>query len=273
MTRLAVLGSPIAHSKSPALHAAAYRELGLDWTYEAIEVTDLATFLEGLDDSWRGLSATMPLKRQLFELADTWDDAAALTGGANTLLLGDDERRVFNTDVGGIIRAFARSGVTSVRTATILGGGATAASMLVSLAGLGAESVLIRARTPARVADLERLGRDLGLEIAVRPLDIDDRSLIAPDVVVSTLPGGAQHDLAFAGPIRERSVLFEVAYDPWPSALVSAWQQVGGRVIDGLDMLIEQALLQVRVFVSGDPDAALPDEQRVLSAMRASVTR
>jgi shikimate dehydrogenase len=69
------------------------------------------------------------------------------------------------------------------------------------------------------------------------------------------------------------SALFDVSYAPWPTAMASRWLDSGGTVIPGIDMLIEQALLQVRVFVGGDPGIALPDEQRVLAAMRASVGR
>ena len=105
--RLAVLGSPIAHSKSPALHRSAYRVLGLDWQYEAIEVTpaDLENFIRSRGPEWRGLSLTMPLKRDVMPLLDCADPEAALTGGANTVLLQDNEGglslRGFNTDVFG----------------------------------------------------------------------------------------------------------------------------------------------------------------------------
>src|SRR6478752_1823922 len=93
--RLAVLGSPIAHSKSPALHRAAYEVLGLDWEYDAIEVAEggLATFLGGLDASWRGLSLTMPLKREVLPLLDELDELAAQSQLANTVLIDGGRRR------------------------------------------------------------------------------------------------------------------------------------------------------------------------------------
>ena len=111
-TRLAVLGSPITHSKSPLLHAAAYAELGLDWQYDAIEVTGdtLAEFVSSRGPEWRGLSLTMPLKRDVLPLLDSRDDAVELTGVANTLLFGA-ARRGFNTDVYGITEAFRANGV------------------------------------------------------------------------------------------------------------------------------------------------------------------
>src|SRR5512139_1643574 len=89
--RCAVLGSPIAHSLSPVLHRAAYAELGLDWSYDAVEVDTpgLEPFLRGLDDRWRGLSLTMPLKRTVLPLLDRTDHWAEVSGGANTVVLED----------------------------------------------------------------------------------------------------------------------------------------------------------------------------------------
>ncbi|MCR8671990.1 shikimate dehydrogenase, partial [Agrococcus sp. HG114] len=106
--RLAVVGWPIEHSLSPVLHHAAARELGLDWRYERrpVAADELAGFVAALDGAWLGLSVTAPLKPEAAALARTLDDRARLTGAANTLLLGT-EPRGWNTDVGGIVRAFA----------------------------------------------------------------------------------------------------------------------------------------------------------------------
>jgi shikimate dehydrogenase len=288
VTRLAVLGSPIAHSKSPTLHAAAYAVLGLDWRYDAIEMTGdrLPAFLAGLDaanasdtsngsDVWRGLSLTMPLKRDVLALLDESDPVVQRAGGANTVLLEDGRKRGYNTDVAGLVRAFVHSGIDHLDSGGILGGGATAASALVALGELGTRSVQIFARTPERAADLAVLGADIGVDVAVRPLaDVETLAAHdAPDAIISTLPGGASTGIAVAEGVRAASVLFEVAYDPWPSALVEQWLAADGRVIDGLDMLVEQALVQVRIFVGGNPNVALENEAAVLGAMRASVAR
>jgi shikimate dehydrogenase len=130
----------------------------------------------------------------------------------------------------------------------------------------------VSVRSVAKAASLSELGAQLGIDVVVRTLGIQDRSLIVPDAVVSTLPGHAEHGVVFAEAIRSRSVLFDVAYDPWPSALASAWIEAGGRVISGLDMLINQALAQVRIFVSGSAAVPLENESAVLAAMRAAVT-
>jgi shikimate dehydrogenase len=272
-TRLAVLGSPIAHSKSPALHRAAYDALGLDWQYDAIEVADggLDAFLAGLDDSWRGLSLTMPLKREVLPLLDTRSSLTEEVGAANTVLLADGARQGFNTDVPGIIGALRDAGVDALESVQVLGAGATAASVLSAVSRLGASRATIFARDPERARSLDPLAAHLGVELIVRPLGMQDRSMIMPSALISTLPGGTPVDLAFPERYRHDVPLFDVAYDPWPSALASSWTAAGGTVISGLSMLLHQAIGQVRIFTTGDPYGDLPDEQSVIAAMRAVV--
>ncbi|WP_167045799.1 shikimate dehydrogenase [Salinibacterium sp. ZJ454] len=270
-THLAVLGSPIAHSQSPALHAAAYRTLGLDWSYEPIEVTEdtLAAFVTSRDSSWRGLSLTMPLKQQVLPLLDRVDELATLTGAANTLLYTDGGRLGFNTDVFGITEPLRSAGLDSVESGVILGAGATAASALVALSQLGADTVTVAARSPQKAFHLVDLGLRVGVRVDVR--ELADVAALDADVVVSTLPNGATVSLDFAERVRQSAVLFDVAYKPWPTGLATAWYQAEGTVVPGIEMLIGQALLQVRIFVQGDASTPLPDEATVHAAMRAAV--
>ncbi len=271
-TRLAVLGSPIAHSKSPAIHRAAYAALGLEWSYEAIDVggSSLAGFVESCGDGWRGLSLTMPLKRDILPLLASRHPLVDAVGGANTVLFTEDGPRGFNTDVGGVTASFAAVGVTELDSVHLLGAGATAASVLVAVVGMGATKVVVSARTPARAATLIELGERLGVELSVRAWNSFDQADETPDAIVSTVPGG-ETGLDFADAVRARSVLFDVAYDPWPSALATSWHEAGGTVISGLDLLVNQAVGQVRIFVAGDPDRELADEAAVVTAMRAAL--
>ena len=265
--RLAVWGDPIAHSMSPALHATAYRTLGVEWEYDRRRV-DAAGFAEafgGLDSSWRGLSLTMPLKEQAFAVAAVRDHHAELTGAVNTLLFGDRPAG-FNTDVGGIIDALAEHGITAPRTVRILGAGATAASALVAVAELNAGLVDVRARRPERAAALVELGERLGVTLTV---DAFDAAASPVDLTIATLPSGTE----LAAPIARSlaaggGALFDAAYAPWPSALGAIWGEAPA--ISGRGMLLHQAVRQVRVFHRGDPHTALPAEDRVLAAMRAA---
>ncbi|MET4780196.1 shikimate dehydrogenase [Glaciihabitans sp. UYNi722] len=274
LMRLAVLGHPIAHSKSPALHAAAYAALGLPWVYEAIDVTSdaLPAFIESRDAEWRGLSLTMPLKRDVMPFLGAMDEFTELTGGANTVLF-DTERRMlhgFNTDVYGVTESFRAAGVHSLSTVRLLGGGATASSVLVAVTRLGARRVVIATRAPEKLGPLIALAEQLELELGDEPLTAIDRDFV-PDAVVSTLPNGVEIDLDLGEESYRRSVLFDVAYEPWPTALAANWIATGGTVIRGLEMLAHQALIQVRIFVNGHPDTALDDEAAVFAAMRAAV--
>lgn len=273
--RLAVLGSPIGHSKSPALHAAAYEVLGLAWEYTAIEVADdgLATFLDGLDASWRGLSLTMPLKREVLPLLNERTSLVDTVGAANTVLFEGGTARGFNTDVAGIVGAFADVGVRSLDDVQILGSGATAASVLAAAAQMGATRALVSARAPDKAQGLLPLAQALGLDLMIRPLGVMDRSMIVPSAVVSTLPGGTEIDVPYPEPVRKGAALLDVAYDPWPSALATSWTSVGGTVASGLDMLLHQAIVQVRIFVTGAETGELPRESEVLAAMRSVIRR
>lgn len=289
--RLGVLGMPIAHSKSPAIHAAAYGVLGLPWSYDRAELDapELEGHLASLGADWRGLSLTMPLKEEAARLARVIDPVAAESGVVNTLLrLTDDasgrpQWAGFNTDVAGLARAIERAGLDASAT-VVLGAGATAVSAVLaartlgagSLAArtLGAESLgaesqgaqrlVIAARRPEAAAELAaRFGED------VSAMTLGDSPDFDPTLVISTLPGPASETVVLPEAFL-RVPLFDVAYDPWPSPLATRWRAAGGVAHAGLAMLVEQALVQIRIFVNGDPDTPLTDEESVLAAMRAA---
>jgi shikimate dehydrogenase len=271
-TRLAVLGSPISHSLSPTLHAAAYGVLGLDWEYDSIEMRSesLSEFVRSRDDSWRGLSLTMPLKRDVLPLLDSMSELVEHTGSANTVVFDGAQARArvlgYNTDVYGITRAFAEHGVDALESALILGGGATAASAIVALAAIGATRIQVAVRQPERAAQLVDVAGRIGAQITM--VTLDDPLDFTPDAVISTLPNGTDVELDFGAEVLLGATLLDVAYHPWPSSLAKRW---GGMVISGLEMLIFQALQQVRIFVDGDPETALDRESEILNAMRSSV--
>lgn len=267
-SRLAVWGDPIAHSKSPDLHAAAYRVLGLAWEYGRRQVSaeDFSETLGSLDDAWRGLSLTMPLKEEAFRAAATRDRHAELTGAVNTLLLGDAPAG-FNTDVGGIVDALAEAGITRVESVRILGAGATAASALVAAAEIGATRADVRARRPERAAGLIDLGGRIRVAVDADGLDAPARPV---DLTIATLPSGTMLPGGTAAALAENGgALFDAAYAPWPSALAAAW--TGSPVVSGLGMLLHQAVRQIRIFRHGDPSIELPEENAVIAAMRAAL--
>ncbi|MGW0119208.1 shikimate dehydrogenase [Streptomyces sp. NPDC003327] len=262
--RAAVLGSPIAHSLSPVLHRAAYAELGLDdWSYERFEVDEAALpgFVGELDASWAGLSLTMPLKRAIIPLLDEVSDTAASVEAVNTVVLREDGRRVGdNTDIPGMIAALRERGVEKVESAAILGAGATASSALAALARVCAGPVTAYVRSEARAEEMRGWGERLGVVVHTAAWDDAAEALAAP-LVIATTPAGTTNALAAAVPDRV-GTLFDVLYDPWPTALAAAWSDRAGKVVGGLDLLVHQAVLQVEQM-TGVPKAPL-------AAMRAA---
>ncbi|MGX1702521.1 shikimate dehydrogenase [Microbacterium sp. NPDC055357] len=270
--RLAVWGDPVSQSRSPQLHAAAYAELGRDWSYGRQQV-DAASFdstLAALDSTWHGLSVTYPLKGAAFAASVVRDARAEATGAVNTLLLTSDGPHGFNTDIGGLVGALREEGISAVTHGRIVGAGATATSALVALAELGATSVDVVARRPDAVQPLVGLGERLA--VTVRPAAFDAPSHAHADVTIATLPGEAVLDADAADRLASAGgLLLDVVYGHWPTDLAAAWERAGTPAISGLGMLLHQALLQVRIFVAGDPETPLAGESDVLAAMRRAV--
>ncbi|HEV7206253.1 MAG TPA: shikimate dehydrogenase [Jatrophihabitans sp.] len=244
--RAAVLGRPVAHSLSPVLHRAAYADLGLDWTYEAIDCgeDDLAAVLAARA-GWAGFSCTMPLKHAILEVAVEVAPLAAAVGSANTLLPHPAGWLADNTDVAGMVAALAEHAVAP-RSVTILGAGGTAQAMLAALVALGVESAVVLVRDPARTSGVRATADRLGLTVTVRPLE-PGASALGADLVVSTLPRGAADPLA-RWEWRPDQTVFDVVYDPWPTALAGAASARGARVVSGALMLLHQAAVQVSLM-------------------------
>lgn len=250
--RAAVLGSPIGHTLSPVLHRAAYAVLGLTgWTYETYDVTagDLARFLDGLDDSWAGLSLTMPLKSAVLPLLDGASPMVESVGAANTVLLTTGRRLGENTDVAGMVAALHERQVDDVAHVAVLGGGATARSAVAALAAV-TDTVTVYVRSPERADSLHQTASAAGVSIDVRSWADASAAFGSPLVVNTTPPGAADRWVALVPPTV--GTLFEVLYDPWPTPLAAAWAARGGVVVDGLDLLVHQALPQVALMTGAE---------------------
>ncbi len=254
--RCAVLGSPVTHSLSPVMHRAAYAALGLDWTYEAVEVPEggLAAFVGALGEDVRGFSVTAPLKREAAAVAHRASSVVELLGIANTLVVDEDERLTAdNTDVAGAVAALAEHGVEA-STARILGGGATAASIAHALAGVGVQRLDLVVRDRARAEAAVAIARGSGQTVTVS--NLVDPPTGPVDLLVSTIPVAAVEDHADQWVVGA-SAVFDVVYDPWPTSLASAAERAGATVVSGLDLLAHQAVVQVQLMTGGMVDAAL----------------
>lgn len=258
-THCAVVGSPIAHSRSPVLHRAAYAALGLaDWTYERFDLraAELPGWLAGLDESWRGLSITMPLKQQALACADGASELATMLGAANTLVRADGDWQADNTDVAGLLGALSEAGAapgSGTGAATVLGAGGTAAAAVAALADLGHEHVQVMVRDPARTQGLLALIDRLGMTGQLCPWagKFSGESPLDADLVISTVPAAATSDL-LGHAWRVGQTVLDVSYDPWPTALVEAATAAGALGIGGAAVLLWQAVRQVELM-TGQP--------------------
>ncbi len=290
----AVLGRPIAHSKSPLLHRAAFAALGLeDGEYLRFDVgaEELESFLSAHAE-FTGFSLTMPLKERLVELARRFgwelDDTAALTGVGNTWVRSEASTLVANTDVQGIIGAIvapltaARAGSVAASTArvgtaiaesaagagsaagtgkaVILGAGATACSAVVACARLGIGEIEFLVRNPGRAANALELCTRLGLRSSTAPLT----DLGPAEVLISTLPAEAAPDLRWSPAIRG-GVALDVAYATASDFLATAAAH-GLTPVPGTAMLVEQAVEQFIMFLSAAAAAPGPEERRMVAA-------
>ncbi|OBF85498.1 shikimate dehydrogenase [Mycobacterium sp. 852002-51163_SCH5372311] len=249
--KAAVLGSPVAHSRSPQLHLAAYRALGLnDWTYDRIECSAeaLPGVVGGFGPEWVGVSVTMPGKFAALRFADEHTARAEQVGSANTLVRTPRGWRADNTDIDGVVGALRPLiGQVSGR-ALVCGSGGTAPAAVVGLAHLGVTGITVVARNPDKAARLVDLGTRIGADTRFCDLGSSELAgeVAAALVLVSTIP--ADVAARYAGTFARIPVLLDAVYDPWPTPLAAAVAAAGGRVINGLQMLLHQAFAQVEQF-------------------------
>lgn len=242
-----MLGYPIAHSRSPQLHLAAYRALGLtDWSYERIECTaeQLPGLVGGFGPEWVGVSVTMPGKFAALTFADERTERAELVGSANTLVQTERGWRADNTDIDGV--AGALDGASG--TVLVLGAGGTAPAAVVALAGLGVDRVIVAARNADKADRLVELAGGLAVGAEHCPLEAAAlrAAVTRSSAVVSTLP--ADVAAVYAEELAAAPVLLDAIYDPWPTPLAATVAAAGGTVISGLQMLLHQAYSQVEQF-------------------------
>ena len=246
MIRAAVLGSPISHSLSPLLHQSAYEILGAQGTYEAIEVEagQLSNFLKDKDSGWTGFSLTMPLKEEVLAIAHVVDPVAQIISSANTLYREDNLWLASSTDITGFGFALDSRGFTKAKSSIILGAGATARAVVGALDG--------------RIEEIKIVSRNTGREEAIRKCATKSSITFVPweyttpiaqsDLVVNTTPLYGADLFADYLPTKISTLFFEVLYRPWPTVLHSRWRENGGETMDGIDLLVHQAIEQIALF-------------------------
>ncbi len=248
--RGAVLGSPISHSLSPVLHNKAFELLGLSGRYEAIEVESgaLATFLKNHGADFDYLSLTMPLKEEVFEIANELkieiDELSSRIQSVNTLIRTGNSWSATSTDGSGFVKALANSGYDHFDSVLVLGAGGTARAVAGALDSI-ADNVKIMGRSVRRNAALATCFTNLTPEFLSWDDQIDLRIF---NLIVNTTPSGAADLVADNIPSKVEGLLFDVLYKPWPTLLARRWSDSGGKVIGGLELLLYQGIDQINLI-------------------------
>ena len=270
LRRAYVLGHPIAHSLSPALHRAAYAYLGeanLEYDRRDTLPDDLPAIMRGVRNPAgteeapyiAGLSVTMPLKTAVIQYCDELSETARVTGAVNTVYPRGERVLGDNTDVIGIVNALLHAGLKpnpERDEPAVIGGGATAISALTALHKLGYRRASVYARSLHKLGSVQEAADRLGVQLSTVALAEfpAEQKARRHNPVISTLPARAADEWApqLADPAgasaTHQPVLLDVAYNPWPSVLASAWEANGGTVVSGLEMLLYQAVEQVLLF-------------------------
>ena len=263
MTWAAVIGSPIEHSLSPVIHRAAWAQLGIDgWEYHRLEqdTDSLPGFIAGLGADCAGLSVTMPCKQAVMPLLDVIDPLASAVGAVNTVVPSSGVLAGFASAVR---RACSMAGCSAPSSALVLGARATASSALAALGELGITSSTVAARRfggpGSVVAAASRLGVTIE-QVLWSDAEAVDRAASSADLVISTLPASAADPLAERLRVREGQILLDVVYSPRDTALRRAFENAGGVVAEGTDMLIFQAGAQVQLMTGRSPDTGVMRE-------------
>ncbi len=260
MPRLAVLGYPVSHSRSPAMQSAALAELGLAdrWSYEAIEVVPerfaaLVASLPG--DGFAGVNVTVPHKLAALAIADRASDAAHAIGAANTLSFGRGTVAAENTDATGITAAIGEP--LAGRRALVVGAGGSARAAVWALREAGAE-VALHNRTASTA---EALAVELGVARVAGAARADDYDLILNATTLGLAQANERppvsEDLKAhpfdADAINEQQVVVDLVYGSHETALASCARERGARVIDGLEVLVHQGAASLRIWTGLDP--------------------
>ena len=239
--RLVLLGDPVGHSRSPAIHQAALAALGLEGTYQARRVDEAGVYracAEIRGGMLHGANVTMPHKRTAAAAADRLAPEPARCGAVNTLVGAGGEVVGHNTDVGGLLLAAEWAGIPSGAPVLLLGAGGAAAAALIALEG---RRLAIAARRPGA-------GGNLARALGIPAIEVAWGSAVAGTVVVNATPLGMQGEPLPAGLVEEAAGLIDMPYGASATPAVALGRRRGLPVADGLDLLVAQAALSFSIW-------------------------
>lgn len=262
MRKVFVVGSPVRHSLSPAIHNAAYQHLGLDYQFriQEVSVENLSNFWQELPEDTAGLAVTSPLKHQVISYLDAVEPMAATLGVVNTVVYNASLKTGLNTDVYGIktalienphyVKHFEKS--PNPVSVAIIGSGATAISAIMACAELGHREVSLVARSFHKPPSAVKIAHLLGITPQIIPLSqtqLVNKTLNAAQIIISTIPGKNLSEIRGNwGKNPGQPLLLEADYANSQAATEASIKSVGGAYIPGTRMLLHQATLQFNLI-------------------------
>ncbi len=259
----ALIGNPVSHSMSPAIHNAAFMELDLDNIYVAFQVEDVKSALAGMRalDNFRGMSVTIPHKIEVMQYVDEIPDVDRYIGSINTVVKEDGKLIGFNTDGPGAMKAIVDAGVELAgKNVLMLGAGGAARAIAFTLAQKGniARLVLldINEEFLSRLAGDLKSGTDtLIVEGKLDPVKVKEH-MVSADLIINCTPVGMHPNedasLVDEDFFRPGQVVFDVVYNPLETKMLRQARAKGLKVIQGVEMFINQAILQFERFAGAD---------------------
>jgi len=246
-----VIGNPVAHSMSPTVHQAGYRALGLDFTYLAFEVTDLAAAFHGMRGlGLRGFSVTLPFKKDAVALVDEVDASVKETGALNTVVNENGRLKGYDTDGLAAIAALRKHTTIQGKQAVVIGAGGAAVSIAHALKTAGAKLTVLN-RTVEKAA---ALAKDLGA--AYGGLDQLD-AVGGADIIVHATQVGMWPKVDAtplpSAPLHSGQVVLDAVYNPPETRLLADARAAGASVVPGHRMFLHQAAAQFRLFTGQEP--------------------
>lgn len=250
--RCGIVLHPAGHTLSPVIHAVAYRELGLEAAFSVHDVlpAEFAGSVRALFESgMTQLCVSLPHKEAVLALADRVSDEARAIGAANTLTLRAGELVADNTDWIGVTRTLEPHGPWSGKSATVLGAGGAARAVVYALGRLGLDVTVVNRSRERAAALVAQLGGRVGTLSTPWNLLVNATSVgMSPDTASTPAP---------ADTLRAGSLVFDTVYRPLETRLLCDARAHGCRSQDGLDMLVHQAVEQIRLWSGKLADAAL----------------
>jgi len=255
-----IIGDPIDHSLSPAIHNAAFSSLGLNCSYISFRVQEGQ--LKNSLDSLRainigGFNVTMPHKVRILEYVDQYDKTVELVGAANTVKNEDGKFCAYNTDVLGFIKPLRQRGIDfSGFEVTILGAGGAARAVAVALASeRGIANINIVNRNTDRSKELANLLKKLGLKSSIVSSDNIQNIASKSNLIINTTPLGMKDEqsLIKSSSIRKDAIVYDIVYKPINTNLLESARTAGAKVVYGYEMLLEQAIASFKIWFQRDP--------------------